>query len=150
MDLWTAFEFEMGWHDEKIVDHKFKTFLFLIPFTLCYVLFLLDKRANRYKKRFRFRHAFYSGLALTVIITLVSIPMQLFIHYFMVPDYIYNAREYAVESGQMTVQQAKSIFNVFNFVVFLPLLYFVFGIILSFVLAHLLKRTKYSGFKKKR
>lgn len=148
--LWSAFEFEMGWHDARIVDHKYYTFLFLIPFGLCFLLFLLDKRSNRYKKKFRFQHAFYSGLGLTILITLFSIPTQLFIHYFMVPDYVYNAREFAVESGEMTIEQAKARFNVFNFVVFYPIMYFFGGIVLSYILAHVLRRTKYSGFKKRR
>lgn len=148
--LWTAFEYEMGWHSSKIGSHKFYTFFFLIPATLCYYLFFLDKRSNRFKKRFKFEHAFYSGLSLTILIAIFSVPVQLFIHYFVSPDYLLNAQEYAVENMEVSEANAKQVFSVYSFALFFPIVYFLFGLCLSGIFGFFLRRTKYSGYKKKR
>lgn len=133
--LWTAFEYEMGWHDVEIENHRYYTFLFLIPLTLCYYLFFLDKRGNRFKKRFKFRHGFYSGLGLTILIALFAIPCQLLVHYLVSPDYIQSAQDYAISTGEMTELEAKNTFNIFNFLLYFPVVYFLFGIVVSAVLA---------------
>ncbi|MDO5656356.1 MAG: DUF4199 domain-containing protein [Flavobacteriaceae bacterium] len=139
--LWTAFEFEMGWHSHDIDSHKYFTFFFLFFLTLGYYLFFLDKRGNRFKKRFKFRHAFYSGLGLTVLIALFSIPTQLFVHYFVTPDYLINAKDYAITSGELTSQQAGKVFKLTNFVLFFPIVYILYGILISAVFASLLQRS---------
>lgn len=138
--LWNAFEYEMGWHDNGIASHKYYTFLFLIILTLCYYLFYLDKRANRYKKRFKFRHGFYSGLSLTILVALFSIPAQLLVHKLITPDYIDHAKDYAVQSGEMSSQQANNRFNITNFVLFFPIVYMIYGVVASFVLSLLLRK----------
>lgn len=148
--LWIAFEYEMGWHSVKIESHKWNTFFFFIPATICYFLFFLDKRSNRFKKRFKFKHAFYSGLGLTALIAVFSVPAQLLIHYFVSPDYLVNAQEYAVDSMQMTEPNAKKVFSISSFALFFPILYLLFGIFLSFIFGLLLRRVKYAGFKRKK
>lgn len=137
--LWTIFEYEMGWHGEDYEKHRYLTFLFIIPLSLCYFLFLFDKRSNRYKKRFKFKHAFNSGMGLTILVALFTIPAQFLIHYFISPNYLQTAQEYAVSNGEMTRLQARDIYTIENYVIFFPLVFLFTGIMLSLVLGHLLK-----------
>lgn len=138
--LWTAFEYEMGWHGADIEKHRYYTFFFLLILTLGYYLFFLDKKANRYKKRFKFRHAFYSGLGLTGLIALFSIPAQLLVHHLVSPDYLETAQNHAVQSGDMTHSEAKNIFKVTNFVLFFPIVYLLYGVLLSFIFSFFMRK----------
>lgn len=145
--LWTAFEYEMGWHGQEIDDHRYFTFIFILILTLGYFLFFLDKRGNRYKKRFKIKHAFYSGLGLTFLIALFSIPTQYLVHKLVSPDYIETAQNYAVDSGEFTRAEARSIFRIRNFMVFFPVVYMLYGIVMSVFFALFLQR---SSSRKKR
>ena len=138
--LWTAFEYEMGWHDRNFKTHRYLTFLFLIPLTLSYILFLLNKRAHRFKKRFKFKHAFNSAMGLTILIALFTIPTQFLIHYYISPDYLETARNYSIKQGEMTEIQARDIYTIKNYVILFPLLYLFFGIFLSIILGLTLNR----------
>lgn len=137
--LWTIFEYEMGWHGEDYKTHLYLTFLFIIPLSICYFLFLNDKRAHRYKKRFKFKHAFNSGMGLTILVALFTIPAQFFIHTFISPNYLQTAQEYAVSNGELSRMEAREIFTIKNYVIFFPLVFLFTGIILSFVLGKILK-----------
>lgn len=138
--LWTAFEFEMGWHGSNFEHHRIYTFLFIIPFSLCFWFFLLDKRGNRFKKRFRFKHAFNSGMALSILVALFTIPAQLLIHYFVTPKYFNEAQNYMVESGEMSQDQAQEFFTLSNFVILFPILYLLLGTFLSILFANILQQ----------
>jgi len=131
--LWTAFEYEMGWHDRNFVYHRYFTFLFIIPFTLSYWLFLLDKKSHRFKKKFRYRHAFNSGMGLTILVALFTIPTQFLIHYLVTPDYLTEAQNYSVKSGELTTIRARDLYTITNFVILFPILYLLLGILLSMI-----------------
>ena len=138
--LWTAFEYEMGWHDEQIKNHKYYTFLFLFIASACYWFFLIDKKSNRFKKRFKFKHAFWSGMGMTLLVAIMIIPAQLLIHNLVSPDYFTEAQNYAISSKEMTKEQAKNTFNIRSFVLFYPLFYMLFGIVISVIFGLILQR----------
>ena len=140
--LWTAFEYEMKWHDLNFHHHRNFTFLFILPFSLCYWFFFLDKRGNRYKKRFSFKHAFNSGMALTVLVAIFTVPTQFIIHYFLSPDYLLEAKKYSIEAGELTKVEANKLYTITNFVILFPILYMLLGIFLSIVFGNILQKGK--------
>ncbi|MXV37226.1 DUF4199 family protein [Flavobacteriaceae bacterium Ap0902] len=138
--LWAVIEVEAGWHELKnFENHLFFTSLFLIPAMVCYLLFFFNKRSHRFKKRFKFKHAFNSGMALTILITLLNIPIQFVIHQLVTPNYLENLQIYLVETLKMDSSIA-SVFTLSNSLWFFPFLLFLFGTLITLFYATVLRK----------
>lgn len=132
--IWGAFEFEMGWHGEHIASHLYLIILFLLPAAIVYYVFLLDKRAHRFKKRMKWRHGFRSAMGLTFLTILMLIPVQILLFQLVTPDFFDNAARYRVEQGQLSPEQASKLFNPRTFAVIIPIAFTLLGLFLSIII----------------
>lgn len=123
--LWMVLERLLGWHSTHIDKHAVYTNLFAVPAILVFVFALLDKRKNFYDNKMTWMHGFISGLVISIFIAIFSPLTQYISVEWISPEYFSNAREYAVSSGKMTVEQAHEYFNLTNY-----MLQSVFGVIL--------------------
>lgn len=137
--LWMAVEFEFGLHDDISEYFSYFYILFVLA-ALCYGLFFYDKKVNRYKGRIKREHAVTSGFSLTVLISVLSIPVQFFIHLFVFPDLIPNIKEYMIKSSGMNETFAQ-MFNVLNTLWFYPLVFFIMGVLYTFIFTKFFRRS---------
>ncbi|MDO5509175.1 MAG: DUF4199 domain-containing protein [Weeksellaceae bacterium] len=133
--IWCAVEFELGWHSENIEKHKYLTLLFIIPAAIVYYIFLIDKKSHRYKKRMKWKHGFFSGMALTLLTILILTPLQFLIFRFITPDFFDNYIAAAIEQNQFTAEEAERIFNSWSFAVYIPIAFGLLGLFLSAIIA---------------
>lgn len=142
--LWAVIEVELGWHTFKYFDNHISfTYLFIIPAAVCYFMFFYDKRTHRFKKRFKLKHAFKSGLVLSFLIALINIPMQWIIHFLVSPEYLNTLRLYLMDKHHITGETA-SLINLYNAMWFFPLLLFSLGIVLTIIYAVFLRKSTYN------
>ena len=104
--LWMVLERLMGWHSTHIDKHATYTNFFAIPAILVFIFALLEKRKRFYNDKMTWMHGFISGLVISVFVAILSPLAQFITVEFISPEYFPNAREYAVESGKMTQEQA--------------------------------------------
>ncbi|MGI9525662.1 MAG: DUF4199 domain-containing protein [Weeksellaceae bacterium] len=138
--LWAVIEVEFGWHEvENIGNHLIFTFLFLVPAMICYFLFFYNKRTHRFKKRFKFEHAFNSGMALTILISLLNIPIQWVIHKLVTPDYLENMQIHCSEILKIDSSLIGCL-TIGNSMWFFPILLFLFGTVITLFYAVVLRK----------
>ena len=115
MLLWMVFERLMGWHGENIEQHATMSIIFAVVAIAIYVFALLDKRNNDLGGRMTWSQGFASGFWITLVVVVLSPLAQYITHTVISPDFFSNMTNYAVESGNMTREQAKSYFNMRNY-----------------------------------
>ena len=115
MLLWMVFERLMGWHGENIDQHATMSIIFAVVAIAIYVFALLDKRNNDLGGRMTWSQGFTSGFWITVVVVVLSPLAQYITHTVISPDFFNNMTNYAVESGNMTQEQAESYFNMRNY-----------------------------------
>ena len=140
--LWMYFEKLMGWHGPNIEQHATYTMLFAIPAILVYVFALLDKRKNAYEGKMNWKQGFFTGLIITLIVTVLSPLGQLIIHTIISPEYFPNVIEYAVEQDKMSRSEAESQFNLSSYIFQATFGALVMGIVTSAIVALIVKKTK--------
>lgn len=115
MLLWMVFERLMGWHGENIEQHATMSIIFAVLAIAIYVFALLDKRNNDLGGRMTWSQGFASGFWITLVVVVLSPLAQYITHTVISPDFFSNMRDYAVESGNMTREQAESYFSMRNY-----------------------------------
>ncbi|MCE7054097.1 DUF4199 domain-containing protein [Algoriphagus sp. AGSA1] len=146
MLVWVAIEKSVGWHDEKIADHATLTNLVAIPAVAIYLFALIDKKKNYYKGVMGYYQGFLAGLVITLIVAALSPVTQYITSTFITPDYFHNVIEYAVDTGEMTREEAESYFNLRSYIIMSAAGALVMGIATSAVVAALVKsRSKTSA-----
>ena len=115
MLLWMVFERLMGWHGENIDQHATMSIIFAVVAIAIYVFALLDKRNNDLGGRMTWSQGFTSGFWITVVVVVLSPLAQYITHTVISPGFFNNMTNYAVESGNMTQEQAESYFNMRNY-----------------------------------
>ena len=114
--LWMLGEKLAGLHSTLIDKHSVFTNLFAIPAILIYFLAIRDKKLNYYHGKMRFMQGLWSGIYLSLIVTLfVPITQYITIH-FITPEYFSNAVSYTVDSGQMTQIEAEKYFSLSHYI----------------------------------
>ena len=140
MILWMIGEKYFGLHDEYIAEHSFYTSFFGIIAIGIYLLALYDKRKNYYNGIMRWKAGFISGAVLTLGIVILSPFVQLLIIEVITPDYFRNIREYTVEAGEMTREDADAYFNTRNYILQSLVWAAVSGLITAAITALILRR----------
>jgi hypothetical protein len=115
MLLWMVFERLMGWHGENIDQHATMSIIFAVVAIAIYVFALPDKRNNDLGGRMTWSQGFTSGFWITVVVVVLSPLAQYITHTVISPGFFNNMTNYAVESGNMTREQAESYFNMRNY-----------------------------------
>lgn len=140
--LWMYLEKLVGLHSTHIDLHMYLTNLFAIPAILIFVLALKDKKKKDYNDAISFKQAFISGLIITLIITIFSPLTQIITSNIITPEYFQNVIEYSVSSEYYkTQQEAKSYFNLQNYIYQSVIGSLVMGILTSLIVSYFI-RTK--------
>lgn len=138
--LWMFFEKSMGWHDEHIAKHSIYTNFFAIIAIGLYVLALLDKRKNFYDGKISWSQGFISGIVVSVIVALLSPLAQYITSEFITPAYFENVINYAVETGNMTRENAEAYFNLKSYILQSFFMALVMGVVTSAIVAWFVKK----------
>lgn len=117
MLLWMMLERILGWHEEHIDKQPIYTNLVAIPAIAVYVFALLDKRKTDFGGVMTYQQGFMSGLAISVIVMILSPVTQILTTYVITPHYFTNAITHAVQSGAMTQEAAESYFNLKSYMI---------------------------------
>lgn len=117
MLLWMLLEKLSGLHSTYIHLHPIYTNFVAIPAIAFYVLALLDKRKNFYSGIMTYKLGLFSGVMITILVTLLSPLVQLITSLLITPEYFPNAIQYAVSSGKMNQTDAEAFFNLKSYLV---------------------------------
>ncbi|WP_162342491.1 DUF4199 domain-containing protein [Cyclobacterium salsum] len=115
--IWMILERITGLHDAHIDQHATYTNFVAIPSIAIYVLGLLEKRKKFYGGKMTYGQGFITGLIITGVITLLT-PLTMWLTLaFITPDFLENARIYAVEAGKMDQEAAEGYFSQGNYMI---------------------------------
>lgn len=141
--LWMLLEKWTGVHSTHLDKHQYVSLLFAIPAIAVYYFALTDKKKTIYAGQMSFKQGLFSGLLLTLIITLLSPVSQWFVSTVITPDYFNNVIAYSLETGYYaTRKQAEAYFNLNNYIVQSILGAISMGIITSVIIAFIVKSKK--------
>ncbi|MFO7822999.1 MAG: DUF4199 domain-containing protein [Cyclobacterium sp.] len=115
--LWMVLERVTGLHDQHIEQHATYTNFVAIPAITLYVLGLLEKRKKHYGGYMSYAQGFKAGMIITLVVTVLT-PLTMWLTLSIItPDFLDNARIYAVESGKMEGEAAENYFSYENYIV---------------------------------
>ena len=99
--VWMLIEKMAGWHEPPgIENHATYTNIFSVIAIAVYVFALRDVKQNRFDGNMNWKQGFLSGLAISVIIMLLTPLSQLITHYVISPDYFQNAIDLGIAKGE--------------------------------------------------
>lgn len=135
MLVWMVLERWAGLHDKYIYLHPYLTNLVAIPAISIFVLAIIDKKQSYYKGLMTYSQGFFTGLVITVIITVLS-PITTYITLKLItPHFFINAINYAVFKGSMSFEQAEAYFNMKSYIFQSAIGSFIMGILTSAIIA---------------
>lgn len=109
--LWMMMERYVGLHDRYIHLHSLYTNFIAIPSITLYFLALFEKRRSYYGGKMSYKKGFYTGLVITLIVTVLAPITQYVTSVYITPDFFSNAIKYGVSTGKMSHDEASSYFN---------------------------------------
>lgn len=142
--VWMILEKALGWHDTHIDRHADLTNLFAIVAIAIFVFALLDRRESL-GGVMTWKEGFLAGLAISVVVAVLSPLSQWLTHTLISPDYFPNIIAYSVDNGQMTQQQAVSYFTLSNYMLQSAIGALVMGAATAAVAAIFIKRNPPAG-----
>lgn len=138
--IWMILEKLFGLHDENIHLHQYLTIIFAIPAVIIYVLALKDKKDNFYSNKITYKQAFFSGLLITILLTVLSPINQWIISFVITPDYFNNVIDYTLETGYFkTIEEAKEQFNFKSYAIQSTIWTLLMGIITTAIVSIFIK-----------
>ncbi len=138
--VWMLVEKVLGWHDEKIADHYWLTFLFTPFIIIMYTLAIREKRRRFLGGVLTWIQGFTTGVKVSIFAALLSPLAQYIIHNYITPKYFDNVIAYSVTNQLMTIEAANDYFNINSYMLQSAVGTLVTGIIVSAVVAFFLKR----------
>lgn len=115
--LWMGLERIIGLHDVHLDKHPIYTNFIAIPAITIYVLGLLEKRKKEYGGKMSYGQGFKAGFFITLVVTLLT-PLTLWLTLSVItPDFLNNAKDFAIESGKMAQEEAETYFSMENYLV---------------------------------
>ncbi len=138
--LWLLFEKFMGWHNENVADHATYTNFYAIPATLVYVFALRDKRNRDLSGKMTWKQGFISGIIISIIIAIFTPLTTWLTHEYLTPDYFENVSAFAVESGQMTSEEAGAYFSLSNYILQGVIVALLYGAVTSAIVSIFLRK----------
>lgn len=115
--LWMGLERIIGLHDVHLDKHPIYTNFIAIPAITIYVLGLLEKRKKEYGGKMSYGQGFKTGFFITLVVTLLT-PLTLWLTLSVItPDFLNNAKDFAIESGKMAQEEAETYFSKENYLV---------------------------------
>lgn len=142
MLAWMLFEKTLGWHDEKIADHFWLTFLFLPFVILMYVLVMREKRRRHYNKTMTWAQGFTTGIKMAFFVTLLSPLAQYITHNYITPEYFETVSNYSITNDLMSIEEANEYFNIQSYMLQAAVGAFLGGVVLSAIVAIFMRRSE--------
>ena len=133
--LWMVFEKMMGWHDKHIEVQEIYTNLFAVVAIAVYLFALLEKRNEWTDSPFGWKEGFFTGMSITIIVTLMAPFTQYVVNTAITPDYFENIINYSVESLGKERAEMVAMFNLKNYIMMAVIGAFVMGTITSAIIA---------------
>jgi len=140
MLLWMVGERLSGLHDTYIEYHATVTNFVMIPAIAIYVLAILDRRRHTEGKKFSYLQGFVSGCIVTLVVSILAPLSQYITSVYITPEYFENATAYAVETAQMTEEDAKEFFNLKNYMIITVFFTPITGVVTSAIVALFTRR----------
>lgn len=116
MLVWMVLEKMSGLHSTHLQYHMYLTNLFAIPAIYVYARAGREYRTKVKGGSVKFLEALQGGLATTLVVVLLSAPMQYIISTYISPEYFPNVINLSVEMKMMTKEEAEAYFNVTNYI----------------------------------
>lgn len=138
--LWMVMEKALGWHDRLLEKHMIYTNFFAIVAIAVYVFALLDKRKNYYSGKISWLQGFLSGIAIAIVVAILSPLTQYITSTFITPDYFANVIELSVEKGLKTQVEAEKYFSLQNYIIQSTIFALVMGAVTSAIIALFVKK----------
>ncbi|MFN0087053.1 MAG: DUF4199 domain-containing protein [Blastocatellia bacterium] len=135
---WVFLEKAGGFHDARLEQHPWFSMLFIIPAVAVYFFAIRDKR-RALGGKIAFKEAFLFGLAVSVIVAVLTPLLQWITHRYISPNYFANIIQLSVSTGRMTQQQAESFFNLNSYIIQASSFALIAGVITTLALAGLMK-----------
>ena len=140
--LWMLGEKIAGLHDQRIDQHAFYSSFFAVVAVGLYILAMADKRKNYYRGFMTWQEGFVFGLWMTGVIVLLTPLAQLIINSLITPDYFTNMREYSVETGQLSAEDAVSTFNLKRYIFECMVFAGIMGVITAAIAALIMRKRR--------
>lgn len=139
--VWMMLEKMVGLHDVHIAKHVLYTNLVALPAIAVYFFALKDKSKQAYGGKMDFRQGFYTGLWITLFVTILSPLTQAISFWVITPNFFQNMIQYVVESKSMTQEQAEQYFSLQKYLIDGVWGAPVMGILTSAIVAFVLEKT---------
>lgn len=137
--LWMLLEKKLGWHDALIAKQPIYTLLFSIIAIILFVLGLKDKKNNYYESNMDWKQGFLSGCIISIIVAIFSPLSQYITMEIISPNYFQNAINNAILKNNMSVENAKSFFNLKSYIFQATFGGLSLGIVTSAIIAYFIK-----------
>ena len=132
---WMIIERLVGLHTTYIDKHPLYTSLFAIVAVVLYALALREKRRTDFGGRMNWAQGFITGVYISIVVAVLSPLNQLLIHKVVSPQFFTNAATHAVETGNMSAQEAGEYFSLSNYMVQSTIGALLMGIVTAAVVA---------------
>ena len=138
---WMLFEKTLGWHDEKIADHFWLTFLFAPFALLMFILVMREKRRRHYNKKLTWTQGFLTGAKMAFFVALLSPLAQYITHNYITPEYFESVSRYSVTNDLMSIEEANDYFNINNYMLQSAIGALGVGLVISAIVAIFMRRS---------
>ena len=142
---WMLLEKTVGLHDQYIAKQAMYTNLFGLVAIGIYILALSDKKKNFYKNKMTWKQGFLSGMALSVVVSLLSPVVQYLSFTYITPTFFSHIISYAVANKVQTQTQAEAYFNLKSYIIQGIFGALSMGVITAAIVALMVKTKNYSN-----
>ena len=136
---WMTLEKQLGFHDEKIKWQPLFNLLYIFPTFILYFLALNEKKKVYYNGNMNWKQGIISSIIISFIIVIFSPISQFITHEFITPNYFEKLITLSVESKRLTLEEAKSYFNLTAYIWQSISGGLSFGIVIGAIVAYILK-----------
>jgi len=133
--LWMVGERLAGLHSDHIDKHALYSNGFAIVAIAVYVFAMRDKKANYYDGQMSYKQGLVCGLAVTLVVALLSPLSQYLTVSVLSPKFFANSINYTVAQQTMTQVEAEAYYNLKNFMILGMGFGFGMGIVTSAIIA---------------
>ena len=137
--LWMFLEKKLGWHEALIAKQPIYTMLFSIIAIIIFVLAIKDKKINYYENDMDWKQGFLSGCIVSLIVAVLSPLSQYIIMEIISPNYFQNAINNATLNNNMSIETAKTFFNLKSYIFQAAFGGLSVGIVTSAIIAYFIK-----------
>ena len=113
--------------------------LIIFPNFLLYYLAFKDKKKNYYNGEMSWKQGFISGVVISFIVVIFSPITQFITHEFITPNYFDKLITLSVESKRLTLEEAKSYFNLSAYIWQSISSRLSFGVVIGAIVAYIIK-----------